>query len=408
MTFSRSKLTCVVAAVIGLSGCAAGSANDPLAGQATLVPDTKSGVVLTSIPLPVQALDVSVYSFPDLTGQNKENDNFAQFSRAVTQGGAAILTDVLTKAGGGNWFNVVERNELPSLLQERQIIQNTRVALYGKKAESLPALRFAGIMLQGGVIGYDTNETTGGAGGNWLGIGGSTQYRRDVVTVALRAVSVQTGRVLASVTTTDTVYSVQLQSSTFKYLVVNQLLQAELGFTRNSPVTLAVREGIELAVYALIFDGVKHDLWKFKNQAAGAAFMKQLDDTGRAVDVAPEMLATPGAPTAMLEASPGPLVASLPQSQQPAAATPAPDTATASLDAPKPNIATGPKSSPAKASKSSSATPPKPSFTAAAIASPEIEAKPNSVDAAVATPPDDDAPAASVIGRTAAASANPS
>jgi curli production assembly/transport component CsgG len=400
------KLACVVTAMIALSGCAAGSANDPLAGQASLVPDTKSTVALTSLPAPVQALDVSVYSFPDLTGQNKDNDNFAEFSRAVTQGGAAILTDVLTKAGGGNWFNVVERNELAALLQERQIIQNTRVALYGKRAESLPALRFAGIMLQGGVIGYDTNETTGGAGGNWLGIGGSTQYRRDVVTVALRAVSVQTGRVLSSVTTTDTIYSVQLQSSAFKYLVVNQLLQSELGFTRNSPVTLAVREGIQLAVYALIFDGVKHDLWKFKNQAAGAAFMKQLDETGRAVDVAPEIPATPGAPTAILETAPSPALALLSKSQQSSAATPSSETAAASLSAPKLASPAASKSSSGEALKSNSAAP-KVSSATASKSRPETASKANSGDTTPATPPEDQPPAAAVSGRSATASANP-
>lgn len=341
--------------MIGLSGCAiAGGADDPLAGQATITPDTKSGVVLAKLPAPVQALDVAVYSFPDLTGQNKDNDNFAEFSRAVTQGGAAILTDVLTKAGNGEWFNVVERNELTALLQERQIIQNTRVALFGKKAESLPALRFAGIMLEGGVIGYDTNETTGGLGANYLGIGGSVQYRRDVVTIALRAVSVQTGRVLASVTTTDTVYSAQAQSSAFKYVVVNELLQAEAGVTKNSPVTLAVREGIQLAVYALIFDGVRHDLWKFRNPAAGAAFMQQLDASGRAIDVEPST-----GPQASASPAPGPAVASLPKSQQPTNGGQSPETATAALAAPKSSSASAAPmaSPPAAAPKSSNAAP---------------------------------------------------
>jgi curli production assembly/transport component CsgG len=285
MTLRSWKLALAFAGALCLSGCAlAGGADDPLTGQATLTPNTKTGIVLDAMPPPAQALDVSVYSFPDLTGQNKENDNFAEFSRAVTQGGAAILTDVLTKAGGGAWFNVVERNELTALLQERQIIQNTRTAIYGAKAEALPALRFAGVMLQGGVIGYDTNETTGGIGANWLGIGASTQYRRDVVSVALRAVSVQTGRVLASVTTTQTVYSVVVQGSAYRYQLVNELLQVEGGITKNSPVTLAVREGIQLAVYALIFEGVKQDLWKFKDVVAGAAFMRDLAATQRAVN----------------------------------------------------------------------------------------------------------------------------
>src|ERR1700722_7018648 len=203
MLYAWSKSACAVAVMVGLCGCISGGLNKPLGEQRSMITDTKTGVVLANLPSPAQPLDVSVYSFPDLTGQNKDNDNFAEFSRAVTQGGAAILTDVLTKAGGGAWFNVVERNELTALLQERQIIQNTRTAIFGAKAEALPALRFAGVMLQGGVIGYDTNENTGGMGANWLRIGGSPQYRRGVVSVALRAVSVQTGRVLASVTTTE-------------------------------------------------------------------------------------------------------------------------------------------------------------------------------------------------------------
>ena len=178
---------------------------------------------------------MAVYNFPDLTGQNKANDNFAEFSRATTQGGAAILIDVLTKAGNGEWFNVVERNELQSLLQERQVIQNTRTAIEGAKAPSLPALRFAGVILEGGIIGYDTNETTGGIGANYLGIGLSTQYRQDVVTVALRAVSVQTGRVLASVTTTKTIYSVVVDNSAFRFTAVDAILQAEVGFLTKCP-----------------------------------------------------------------------------------------------------------------------------------------------------------------------------
>ena len=270
-------LAALTATSLTLVGCSAGSVSDPAAQPATLVPDTKSGVVLDDLPPPARKLDVAVYNFPDLTGQNKPNDNFAEFSRATTQGGAAILIDVLTKAGNGEWFNVVERNELQSLLEERQVIQNTRTAIEGNKAPVLPALRFAGVILEGGIIGYDTNETTGGVGANYLGIGASTQYRQDVVTVALRAVSVQTGRILASVTTTKTIYSVVVDSSAFRFTAVDALLQAEAGFSRNAPTTLAIREGIQLAVYALIFEGVKDGLWEFENRDKGSAFMNELE-----------------------------------------------------------------------------------------------------------------------------------
>jgi curli production assembly/transport component CsgG len=267
---------------LGLGGCITGSADDPMAHRATLVPDTKTGIVLDSLPAPRRKLDVTVYNFPDLTGQNKPNDNFAEFSRALTQGAGAVLIDVLTKAGGGQWFNVVERNDLQPLLQERQIIQNTRTAAEGDKAPSLPPLRFAGILLEGGVIGYDSDESTGGIGANYLGVGPNIQYRQDIITVALRAVSVQSGRVLASVTTTKTIYSLQVQGSAFMFAAVDQLLQAELGFTKNSPATLGVREGVQLAVYALIFEGVKNNLWQFKDRAAGDAFMHELEKQRKA------------------------------------------------------------------------------------------------------------------------------
>jgi curli production assembly/transport component CsgG len=271
-----------------LGGCIiAGSANDPMAKPASLVADTKSGIALESLPPPRRALDVSVYNFPDLTGQNKPNDNFAEFSRALTQGASAVLIDVLTKAGGGQWFNVVERNDLQPLLQERQIIQNTRTAAEGDKAPNLPPLRFAGILLEGGIIGYDSDETTGGLGANYLGIGADTQYRQDIITVALRAVSVQSGRVVASVTTTKTIYSAQIHSSTFQFAAIDQLLQAEFGITKNSPATLGVREGVQLAVYALIFEGVKNHLWDFRDRVAGAAFMRELEKQRQAFVVRP-------------------------------------------------------------------------------------------------------------------------
>lgn len=278
------RLSVLIILALQAGGCAlTGTAHDPIAPAATLLPPTKTGLVLDNMPAPKQKLDVSVYNFPDLTGQNKSNDNFAEFSRALTQGGSSILTDVLIKAGGGAWFDVAERADLQPLLQERQIIQNTRTALQGKNAQALPPLRFAGVLLEGGIVGYDTNETTGGIGANYLGLGGNAQYRQDIITVALRAVSVQSGRVLASVTTTKIVYSVNVSGTGFRFAAVDQLLQADLGFTKNSPTTLAVREGIQLAVYSLIFEGVKNKLWEFNDPRAGEAFMRELDLHQKAV-----------------------------------------------------------------------------------------------------------------------------
>jgi curli production assembly/transport component CsgG len=304
MTSKWKHGVAAIALATVLGGCTPGAFNDPLSQPATLTPPTATGIVLDKLPPPVRGLDVAIYAFPDLTGQNKENDNFAEFSHALTQGGADILADVATKAGGGKWFNVVERNGLQSLLQERQIIQNSRNAFLGAKAPGLPALRFAGIILDGGVIGYDTNQRSGGLGANYLGIGATTNYREDIITVALRAVSVSTGRVLASVTTTKTVYSVLVDGSIFKFVAVDKLLQAEGGFSLNAPVTLGVREAIQLAVYSLIFEGAKQDLWQFKDPNAGAAFMHELAKQQRAADVQPVAVEPPAQPAALQTAPP--------------------------------------------------------------------------------------------------------
>ena len=120
-------------------------------------------------------------------------------------------------------------------------------------------------------------------GAIYLGVGPNVQYRQDIVSVALRAVSVQSGRVLASVTTTKTVYSINVSGTGFLFAAVDKLLQADVGFTKNTPPTLAVREGIQLAVYSLIFEGVKNKLWEFKDRVAGDAFMLELEKHQKAV-----------------------------------------------------------------------------------------------------------------------------
>ncbi len=267
---ARAMALCIVAGVLG--GCMmSGSVDNPWTEPATLEAPTKTTDTLRNLPPPARRLNVAVYEFPDLTGQHKSNigGNYAELSRAVTQGGADILVNVLREAGSGAWFDVVERRRLPSLLQERQIIEATRAA--AGEGTGLPALRFAGILLEGGIVGYDTNETTGGLGARLLGIGGNVQHRRDVVTVALRAVSVQSGRVLASVTTTKTVFSVLAQGTVFKFVGVDELLEIDTGFSRNNPTNLAVREAIQLAVYALVMEGARDGLWEFADPAAGQA-----------------------------------------------------------------------------------------------------------------------------------------
>ncbi|MGX9983639.1 MULTISPECIES: CsgG/HfaB family protein [Methylobacterium] len=267
----RSLLNSLVGAVIlcaGLAACAPWE-RELLAQAPVVTPPSPTDLNLETLPPPTRRVDIAIYSFPDLTGQNKPNDNIAEYSRAVTQGGGAFVVDALRRAGRGQWFSVVERTGLANLLQERQLIRATRQEFEGVEAKPLPPIRFAGLIVEGGIIGYDANTVTGGAGANLLGIGGDTKYRRDEVTVAMRIVSVQSGEVLNSVTVTKTIYSVALNANAYRYVAVAKLLQVEAGVTRNEPTQMAVREAIDLAVYATIMEGTRKKLWRFRDPVLG-------------------------------------------------------------------------------------------------------------------------------------------
>jgi curli production assembly/transport component CsgG len=136
-------------------------------------------------------------------------------------------------------------------------------------------MRFAGLLLEGGILGFDGNVTTGGAGANYLAIGGDVQYRQDSVTVGMRIVSVQTGEILTSVTTTKTVYSIALRANVYKFVALDKLLQAEAGITRTEPTQLAVRQAIDLAVYATIMQGAEKNVWRFADRERGRELIER-------------------------------------------------------------------------------------------------------------------------------------
>lgn len=258
----RLLLLSSVAAV--LAGCIPQQgARDILEQPPTLTPASPTGLDLENLPRPKRKLDIAVYQFPDLTGKNEPNDNVAVFSRAVTQGASSFVVDALQRAGHGRWFTVDERGSLNNLLQERQLVKATRTDFEGENARPLPPIRFAGLLVEGGIIAFDGNVMTGGLGANYLNIGGNVNYRRDTVTVAMRVVSVQTGEILTSVTTTKTVYSVGLQANVYQFVSINKLLQAEAGITKTEPTQLAVRQAIDLAVYATVMQGAQKRLWSF-------------------------------------------------------------------------------------------------------------------------------------------------
>lgn len=208
---------------------------------------------------------IAVYGFQDLTGQRKRQDGVATFSTAVTQGATAMLIDALKTAGGGTWFRVVEREGIDNLVRERQIVRSTREQFKGDEdgKTTIQPLLFAGIILEGGVIGYDTNMETGGRGARTLGIGHSTAYRRDTIVVSLRAVSTLTGEVLMNVQTKKTVLSVSQGFDVFKFVDMDtQLIEIEDGVTQNESVTFATRSAIEAAVLQMIYQGHDRKYWR--------------------------------------------------------------------------------------------------------------------------------------------------
>jgi curli production assembly/transport component CsgG len=261
---------------MSLAGCMTQPGTRELLEEApVLTPASPTALDLENLPASRQKLDVAVYQFPDLTGKNEPNDNVAVFSRAVTQGGSGFVVDALQRAGHGRWFTVDERVGLNDILQERQIVRATRAEFEAESARPLPPMRFAGLLLEGGVLGFDGNVTTGGVGANFLGIGGDVQYRQDSVTVGMRIVAVQTGEILTSVTTTKTVYSVALRGNVYKFVAADQLLQAETGITRTEPTQLAVRQAIDLAVYATIMQGAQKGVWHFADQKRGRELLEK-------------------------------------------------------------------------------------------------------------------------------------
>ncbi len=153
-------------------------------------------------------------------------------------------------------------------MNERKIIRNTRKQYLGRNANvnsTLPALLYAPIILEGGIVSYESNLITGGMGARYLGMGGATEFQRDSVTVYLRAVSVKTGEILSSVNSSKTIFSVKVDAGLFKFVNFKELLEFETGFSSNEPPQIAVLEAIEKAVYNLVMEGVLNGVWSFEN-----------------------------------------------------------------------------------------------------------------------------------------------
>jgi len=252
-----------------LSSCAVIAKNEDL----FITQDRKPAQVLdlqseelASLPPAELKPIIAVYpnSFSDLTGQRKSNSSFAMFSTAVTQAPEALLIRALKHASNGQFFRVVERVGLDNLTKERQLIRSTRENF--EEDIKLQPLLFAGLIIQGGVLSYDTNIETGGLGARYLGIGNSTQYREDVVTISLRLVSVSTGEVLMETTVSKNILSTSVSQDFFRFIEMGtELVEIEGGVAENEAGSIALQKAIEAGVLNLIKIGINRGYWKYEN-----------------------------------------------------------------------------------------------------------------------------------------------
>ena len=268
-----SKLFLVLLGTLSVS-CGA-YFNQPLDLQDARIGETTEATEsLRTLPLPKEPIVVGVYNFRDLTGQYKPTELGSTFSTAVTQGATSILIKALEDS---KWFTTIERENIGNLLNERNIIRSTRqeynAAASGQPA--VPPLLYAGIILEGGIVSYDSNIITGGLGARYFGIGGSTQYRQDRVTIYLRAVSTSNGKILKNVYVSKTILSQAIDGNLFKYVNFQRLLEIETGITRNEPIQLAVTEAIEKAVEGLILEGIEDGLWTTQEEGKAAAMLHE-------------------------------------------------------------------------------------------------------------------------------------
>jgi curli production assembly/transport component CsgG len=215
-------------------------------------------------PTNMQPITVAVYAFTDKTGQRRPQQNIASLSTAVTQGSETFLIKALSDVGQGRWFKVVERVGIDGLTRERQLIRQMREAYEGANAKPLPPMTFAGLLIEGGIVGYDSSVKSGGMAARWLGIGPQTQYSEDIVTVSLRLVSVSTGEVLSTVTVQKTIVSAADSIAAMKFFDVGtKSFEFETGMTVNEPGTFAVKSTIEMAVLELIKEGARKGIWSY-------------------------------------------------------------------------------------------------------------------------------------------------
>jgi curli production assembly/transport component CsgG len=259
----------IIIAAFLVSGCAGGihpSLNRSYSSAPATITPYANPKLFENLPeLDGEPIPIAVYSFTDRTGQRKSMQTVSSFSTAVTQGADAYVVKTLHDVNTGHWFRPVERVSIDSLIKERQLIRQMREQEKGEAADPLPPLMVAGILLEGGVIDYNSDVKTGGNGVRYLGIGPHTQYIQDQVTINMRLVSVQTGEILDSVTVQKSLLSTSEGITALKFFNLGtNAFEIDSQQTNNEAGSYAIRSAIETGIVELIKNGEKKGLWHFK------------------------------------------------------------------------------------------------------------------------------------------------
>jgi len=257
-----ATMALLLTTALAATGCAVSHpparVGDAAGSVAQLTALTAASRDLRQLPPPKGKIAVAVYGIRDQTGQYKPSPD-SSFSTAVTQGASSLLVKALKDSG---WFVPVERENLQNLLTERKIVRALEMPQPADApAVQMPPLLAASVLIEGGIVAFESNVRTGGAGARFLGIGMTSQYRVDQVTVNLRTVDILAGQILQSISTTKTIYSYELHPSIFKFVSVKDLVEVEAGMTRNEPAQLCVSEAIAAALGHLIVQGVREQQW---------------------------------------------------------------------------------------------------------------------------------------------------
>jgi curli production assembly/transport component CsgG len=220
-----------------------------------------ASILADEVPLGIPvtpAIIVGVYQFTDQTGQRAVLDRqTSEMSSAIPQGLSSMLVQELMSSGDGKWFRVVERETIPTILNERKVV----VAALPDVEEPLQPLLLPGILITGGAISYDRKVSQKFLGLGFASVNGQKRIYSDRVSVALRAVSVQTGEVLESVYVSKEVLS-QMNSINVLNVVNTSTLAVEAGIVSNEPVSVAVRTAISAAVRELFIRGLARGWWE--------------------------------------------------------------------------------------------------------------------------------------------------